>query len=175
MYSESLEVRISAPLVRVSTTRPIVGQFLDRTVEIVRVHWWNGRGMPCVVEDCPLCEEAVRVRPYGYISVLLVGRPAAVVLEVPASAATELLSWKVRLSSLQGFLFRAYRTSGKPNSSVEVHVGDHREVNRGRRLLCVRSCLATIWELPGPQFEEPLNHYTSRVRSALRARVAAGG
>lgn len=145
--------------VRVPAAKVVRGVSLSVRIVEVRTHYWRGRTVPCVLDDCPACEESTG-RWYGFLPTRLrVGESygPTVLVELPASATETLLRDASMLDrgeelGLLGVAFSAWRKKGGRSPVVidEVHdTGHHEAIPR----LEVFRTLAKLWKCPPPPVE----------------------
>lgn len=112
------------------------------------VHYWNGRTMPCIHDNCPACEENQKPRWRGYLAVTNAKRSRSALVEITAAAMPPIKQYFDAHRTLRGARLALFRKGGTSNgrlyAEISNAIADPDSLAKGPSL---KKLLAQIWQL----------------------------
>jgi hypothetical protein len=135
---------------RASADGPAKLVILNSDMLGIRTHFFRGRTIPCLLEDCPACECKQLSRWKGYLLAIEIPTEQQVVFEFTPPVATTLDEAHKRHGTMRGLQVVVSRTSKKANGKVVLAV-------KGITVLGPQACpdysvwpiLCRIWGIAG--------------------------
>lgn len=151
--------RLSVPIVVPVPDRSLELIALAARVEVVNVHYTDGRSCPCCdpLAACPACEAGQVPRREGYLACVLRHAVKPVCLRLTYHALESCPALLESAQPLRGLLVVAKRIRPKPRAPIVVSLAplDRLEAGRLPAAFDVRKLLEQVWEAPARDPKRP--------------------
>lgn len=109
-------------LYRVEPGKPLVGIVLDTHPLKVFTHWWGGRTVPCLWNDCKPCGQHRKPEWHGYFTVYSPRTCTVAVVEATTACRDTMARWEQMHGRWRGAQLTLIRVGKERNSRLKMMV-----------------------------------------------------
>lgn len=121
-----------------------------------RLHYWQGRSYPHLLENCPACEAGNTPRDKHYVVAHDLKRHKTVIVELTDAAADEFDEYLRLYQTCRGAAFRLVRKSGKINGRISCEMRPSNEPDNALpRPPDLKASLVRMWGSAEDRYARP--------------------
>jgi len=150
---------VSLALVRTPPTKPFVAIVTSEDLIGTNTHFYHGRTLPHLENDCPACHDGFPFRWHAWVSCLTANDHVHCLFECTAKPAQTFVNYRKTHRTLRGCHFRSLRASRTTNGRVTIQTkpADLNAITLPKAPDLI-ACLSIIWNIPKGNLLVPNRH-----------------
>jgi hypothetical protein len=165
---------LSLPVIRTPNKGTIHGLITCDNLIGTNTHFYGGRTVPCMREECDACKDGAPFRWHAYLTCYNGQAKQHFIFECTALAAESFYEYLRANGTLRGCMFNARRGSSRANARVilelKPYAGDRSSIPHAPNLILA---LAKLWNIPITDVKAPTATKRTAALEAFSAERAA--